>query len=192
MTCEPKYTTDPQPMDGFKDAHHYNQLDLSDETSRTYVFGPGSAYRIDLPIIVAVKKTARGDTHRVVDAKGACHYIPAGWIAIHWTLKANTAIPLPNLSGEATAEIRQEDIDMAKAVLDAPPTYEEQREGTIDDLEDGIYKAIDDMENESAPVPTSREVEAEDDRALEELDQSLGDDGFPRGDHRAGFDKGPF
>lgn len=143
-----------QPLEGFCDAHLYDQRDLSDEAHRTYVFGPGRAYRIDLPLVVAVKKTARGDTHRVIDAGGICHYIPAGWIAIFWVLKGDTAIPLPDLS-EQMSEAQE---------IEAQDDGDAERLGIIDidDLATGIFKAVDELEEEGE-VPTSREVEERDD-----------------------------
>ncbi len=171
-----------QPFPGFTDAQLYPQLDVRDEISRTYIFDTNKAYRIDLPLVVAVKKTARGDTHRVIDSAGVCHYIPAGWIAIAWTLKADTAIPLPDLSeqmSEAQEEEFHADLMTGEDAADNEPTEEEQREGIIDidDLAEGIFKATDDMENESAPVPTSREVEEADNLVeppTEEPDRGLG------------------
>lgn len=100
MSRNPTYLTNPQPIVGFTDAGSYDQIDVSDEESRTYVFGVDRAYRIDLPLIVAVKKGKDGHSHRVIDSAGQCHYIPKGWIAIYWTLTPRSVIALPDLTGE--------------------------------------------------------------------------------------------
>ena len=108
------------PLHGFTDAELLTRIDVSDEASRTYVFGADKAYRIDLPLLVAVKKSADGGhSHRVVDAAGGCHYIPKGWIAIYWTLRTDTAIPLPDLSEQmgAAQEVTTEDLEKAKDYL---------------------------------------------------------------------------
>ncbi len=187
MSRMPTYLTNPQPIKGFTDAEMYDQIDVSDENSRTYVFGADKAYRIDLPLIVAVKKSGAGHSHRVIDSTGQCHYIPKGWIAIYWTLRADTAIPLPDLSEQmgAAQEVTTEDLEKARDYLAGqdevimPPPSEaqdaEEREGIIDsdDLADSILTSIDEAEIDppglprpaylrdtlAEEVPTSREVE---------------------------------
>jgi hypothetical protein len=54
--------------------------DISHETVRTYVFRDGSVV-IDMPMKLNVSKSGG---HRVQDAFGVAHYIPAGWIHLFW------------------------------------------------------------------------------------------------------------
>ncbi len=100
MTRKTEFLTKSAPIPGFVDAEKYDQLDVRDEEYRTYVFSATKAYRIDFPILVAVKKGPNGHSHRVLDRAGQCHYIPKGWIAIYWP-QPETAIRLPDLSDEA-------------------------------------------------------------------------------------------
>jgi len=65
--------------------------DISNEKYRTYDFGNGKTFRIDFPVKLNVKRKPEGDSHRVIDALGRSHYVPAGWIAITWEGKDGTA-----------------------------------------------------------------------------------------------------
>jgi hypothetical protein len=55
--------------------------DISSEEWREYDFGDGHTVRIDAPQKLNV--SARGG-HRVSDAAGLSHYVPSGWIHLHW------------------------------------------------------------------------------------------------------------
>lgn len=59
-------------------------LDISVESWREYIFPNGAVYRISNPERLNVKRKPEGDSHRVVDALGVVHYIPAGWMALRW------------------------------------------------------------------------------------------------------------
>lgn len=64
-------------------------LDISDETYREYDFG-GRTYRIDNPKQLYYR--SGGSTHRVVDASGVTHCVPApgvGGCALRWYAPSN-------------------------------------------------------------------------------------------------------
>jgi hypothetical protein len=60
--------------------------DISSEVSRTYEFAGGEKVTIENPLRLNV--SASGG-HRVFDAQGRSHYIPAGWFHLSWTAKAS-------------------------------------------------------------------------------------------------------
>lgn len=57
--------------------------DLSSEACRSYEFPNGSVVTITKPLKINV--SASGG-HRIFDAAGVCHYIPAGWVHLKWTV----------------------------------------------------------------------------------------------------------
>jgi hypothetical protein len=57
--------------------------DISSEKYRTYKF-PSDVVHIEEPIALHVSKSGG---HRVLDADGTSHYIPAGWIHLYWKAK---------------------------------------------------------------------------------------------------------
>ena len=57
--------------------------DISSEKYREYDFGEKGSARIDNPVQLNVSKNG----HRVWDANNVSHYIPMGWIHIHWEVK---------------------------------------------------------------------------------------------------------
>lgn len=59
-------------------------VDISGESFRTYVFPNGGQATVFNPIKLNVKRKSEGDSHRVIDALGRSHYIPAGWIHLFW------------------------------------------------------------------------------------------------------------
>lgn len=59
--------------------------DLTDEVFRVYTFPTGTV-RVDQPQRLWVKRSERGDSHRIETLAGGV-YIPAGWIKIEWTAK---------------------------------------------------------------------------------------------------------
>lgn len=55
------------------------------EQYREYQMISGNLYRIDKPIALHVKRKPEGDAHRIIDADGVRHYIPAGaWEAFRF------------------------------------------------------------------------------------------------------------
>lgn len=58
------------------------QEDISVEAWREYVFATGPVYRIDNPKTLYLKDG--GTAHRVMDANGVAHYVPAGWRVLRW------------------------------------------------------------------------------------------------------------
>lgn len=61
--------------------------DISSERVRIYKFPGGDIVRIDGPKKLHVSSSGG---HRVF-ANDGCHYIPAGWIHIHWTVWSGEA-----------------------------------------------------------------------------------------------------
>lgn len=66
-------------------------LDISHEERRTYTFPGGHQVTVNRPMKLATKEprvgVAGGGSHRIADADGNGHYIPAGWIKISWVVK---------------------------------------------------------------------------------------------------------
>ena len=60
--------------------------DISSEESRTYDFGDGVTVTINRPQWLSV--SASGG-HRLLDAAGASHYVPTGWVHLTWWAKDN-------------------------------------------------------------------------------------------------------
>ena len=58
--------------------------DISSERWREYRFAGGDVIRIERPLRLHVSES-RG--HRIFDAQGRSHYIPAGWIHLSWDAK---------------------------------------------------------------------------------------------------------
>jgi len=65
--------------------------DISNESYRTYHFPDGSAVTIYDPLKLNVKRKLNGDSHRIIDANGVSHYIPAGWNHLEWKGKNGEA-----------------------------------------------------------------------------------------------------
>jgi hypothetical protein len=57
--------------------------DISSEEYREYDFG-GDTVRIDAPLQLSVSSSGG---HRILDAAGISHYIPAHWIHLYWKAK---------------------------------------------------------------------------------------------------------
>lgn len=64
--------------------------DISNESYRTYTFPTGSVTIVN-PVNLNVKRKPEGDSHRLVDADGVAHYVPAGWILLSWKGKNGEA-----------------------------------------------------------------------------------------------------
>lgn len=65
----------------FKNATDLEFTDISSEQWREYHFIGGEIVRIEGPLRLNVSES-RG--HRIFDAAGVSHYIPAGWIHLKW------------------------------------------------------------------------------------------------------------
>jgi hypothetical protein len=68
----------------------FDWKDISMEIFREYDFpSPHGIVKVHIaaPMVVAISKSERGDSHRVIDTLGGSHYIPAGWIALHWQVR---------------------------------------------------------------------------------------------------------
>lgn len=55
--------------------------DISSEAYRTYEFPKGDLVTITKPLKLSV---SRSGGHRVFDEGGTSHYVPKGWIHLHW------------------------------------------------------------------------------------------------------------
>ena len=53
---------------------------------RTYHFPGGEEYVIDQPRFLHVSDSGG---HRILDSEGVGHYVPAGWLAVSWTVAAD-------------------------------------------------------------------------------------------------------
>ena len=60
-----------------------NALDISNESYRSYVYSDGTTYTITKPKRLFVKRSDKGDSHRVISQLKS-HYVAPGWIAIEW------------------------------------------------------------------------------------------------------------
>lgn len=60
--------------------------DISSEEWREYHFESGTVVRIVSPLRLNV--SASGG-HRIFDAQGESHYVPAGWIHLKWQAKSD-------------------------------------------------------------------------------------------------------
>jgi hypothetical protein len=63
--------------------------DISQEAWRTYHFPTGDT-TILFPVKLNVKRKKEGDSHRIIDADGVSHYVPAGWLRLSWKGKDGT------------------------------------------------------------------------------------------------------
>jgi len=68
----------------FTNATDLEFSDISSEQWREYSFLGGNTVRIDAPLRLNV--SASGG-HRLFDAEGVSHYIPAGWIHLKWVVR---------------------------------------------------------------------------------------------------------
>lgn len=65
-------------------------MDISEEKYRVYVFSGDVSVRIDQPLKLHVSE----NDHRIFDAHGSSHYVPKGWVHLHWKVKPGS----PNYS----------------------------------------------------------------------------------------------
>ena len=75
-------------MIDFKNESDLVFKDISTEASRTYRFPDGDFVILNKPLELHVSKSG---SHRVFTADGNSHYIPPGWIHLHWTAKDGAA-----------------------------------------------------------------------------------------------------
>lgn len=68
----------------FNNATDKQFADISSEQWREYLFDGGTVVKIDGPLQLNVSD---GGGHRIFDAQGECHYIPAGWVHLRWLVK---------------------------------------------------------------------------------------------------------
>lgn len=62
------------------------ELDISDELWREYIYNDGLKYRIEAPQKLFIKDGGTG--HRVLDTAGIVHWVPINtWFAIRWAPK---------------------------------------------------------------------------------------------------------
>lgn len=59
--------------------------DISTEQYRAYVFPGGDTVTVTEPLKLFVSNSGG---HRIVDASGTSHYLPARWIHLSWKVKA--------------------------------------------------------------------------------------------------------
>lgn len=57
---------------------------LESEQYRQYLFPNAQVVTIDFPTHINVSKSGG---HRILDAQGISHYVPAGWIELIWKVK---------------------------------------------------------------------------------------------------------
>lgn len=68
----------------FENATALEFEDISSERYREYRFLGGDVVRIEAPLKLNVSDSGG---HRIFDAEGVSHYIPAGWIHLRWVAK---------------------------------------------------------------------------------------------------------
>lgn len=59
------------------------EKDISTELRRTYRFPNGAIVVIESPVVLIVSENG----HRIADVKGNGHYVPTGWVHLHWENK---------------------------------------------------------------------------------------------------------
>ena len=72
----------------FENATKLDFADISSEKWREYRFPGGDIVRIEAPQKLNVSDSGG---HRIYDAEGVSHYIPAGWVHLKWA--AETGAP---------------------------------------------------------------------------------------------------
>jgi hypothetical protein len=69
-------------MDNLSIAYNIDQLDISPEQWREYIFSNDFSYRIENPIILYIQK--ENHLHRVIDKSNISHSIQPGWKILRW------------------------------------------------------------------------------------------------------------
>lgn len=67
----------------FKNDSGLEFTDISSEEYREYRFAGGEVVRVDAPLWLHVSSNG----HRLFDSAGKSHYVPLGWIHLHWKAK---------------------------------------------------------------------------------------------------------
>lgn len=68
----------------FNNATDLEFADISSERWREYRFLGNETIRIERPLRLNVSESGG---HRIFDAEGVSHYIPAGWIHLQWVVE---------------------------------------------------------------------------------------------------------
>ena len=68
----------------FNNATDLEFTDISSELWREYQFLGGDTVRIEAPLKLNVSDSGG---HRIFDAEGMSHYIPAGWVHLKWVVR---------------------------------------------------------------------------------------------------------
>lgn len=68
-------------MNAFHNMSEHDFTDIDSEEYRTYEWPDGKSVTIKEPLKLSVSKSGG---HRLYDAEGVSHYIPAGWIHLSW------------------------------------------------------------------------------------------------------------
>lgn len=71
-------------MTDFRNDSGLEFADISTEEQRVYDFGERGLTIVDKPIRLNVSESGG---HRIFDEDGGCHYIPAGWLHLTWSVK---------------------------------------------------------------------------------------------------------
>lgn len=62
-------------------------VDIASEAWREYTFADGAKVRITEPVAIHVSESG----HRILDSAGISHFVPLGWIHLHW--QAHEGLP---------------------------------------------------------------------------------------------------
>jgi hypothetical protein len=68
----------------FNNQSNLDFVDISSEQWREYRFLNGETVRVEAPLRLNVSDSGG---HRIFDAAGVSHYIPAGWVHLMWEAK---------------------------------------------------------------------------------------------------------
>jgi hypothetical protein len=78
---------EPAAVHDFRNESDLEFTDISSEEWREYRFVGGDTVRIDHPLKLNVSESGG---HRIYDANGRSHYIPAGWLHLVWETKSGS------------------------------------------------------------------------------------------------------
>ena len=70
----------------FRNDSNLKFSDISSEQWREYIFSDSFIVRIDSPVALSISKSGG---HRLFDADGVSHYVPAGWKHLRWLVKTD-------------------------------------------------------------------------------------------------------
>lgn len=83
------------------------------EEWREYDYGDGRKYRIERPVSVNIQRSAKGDSHRLIDDAGVSHYVGRNWVAFSFGGEWGLLPPVLGNSykpGEKTPDIFDHDL----------------------------------------------------------------------------------